>query len=148
METGNGNWKLQKWKCNLLAVVVIQMLLVFVPRHPSALLPPVFVFPCVHSVMCDSSVFLIWVIVYVLSIFYSPYLVTSRFCSPIKWNAFLYILHSNSVLWRQGCRTAILRRYCTIQRASALRYGTAVLATIFLMQGCCVATYNSSQCYI
>ena len=31
--------------------------------------------------------------------------------------------------------------------ASALLYGTAVLATIFLMQGCCVATYYSSQCY-
>ena len=29
--------------------------------------------------------------------------------------------------------------------ALALHYGTAVLATIFLMQGCCVATYYSSQ---
>ena len=36
METRNGNWK-GKWKRNLLAIVVIQMLLVFVPRHPSAL---------------------------------------------------------------------------------------------------------------
>ena len=34
METGN--WK-RKWKHNLLAVVVIQMLLVFIPRHPSPL---------------------------------------------------------------------------------------------------------------
>ena len=34
-ETGNGK---QKWKCNLLAVVVI----VFVPGYPSALPPPVF----------------------------------------------------------------------------------------------------------
>ena len=70
----------------------------------------------------------------------------------LKWDEFLYILHFNSVLWRQGCSTLILRRYCTIQQfsrggASALHYGTAVLATIFLMQGCCVATYYSSQCY-
>ena len=68
----------------------------------------------------------------------------------LKWDEFLYILHFNSVLWRQGCSTLILRRYCTIQQfsrggASALHYGTAVLATIFLMQGCCVATYYSSQ---
>ena len=37
LETEIGNRK-QKWKCNLLAVVVIQTLLVFVPMHPSALL--------------------------------------------------------------------------------------------------------------
>ena len=36
LETETGNWK-RKWKRNLLAIVVIQMLLVFVPRHPSAL---------------------------------------------------------------------------------------------------------------
>ena len=44
METGNGNWKQNKWKRNLLAVVVIQKLLLFVPRHPSPRSPrlPVF----------------------------------------------------------------------------------------------------------
>ena len=63
----------------------------------------------------------------------------------LKWDEFLYILHSDSVLWRRGCHTVILRRYCTTQKFSgggalALPYGTAVLATIFLVQGCCVAT--------
>ena len=47
-------WKLEretenKWKCNLLAVVVIQMLLVFVPRHPSALPSSSF---CLHPQLC------------------------------------------------------------------------------------------------
>ena len=45
METGNENQK-QKLKTEMemqpLAVVVIQMLLVFIPRHPSALPSPVF----------------------------------------------------------------------------------------------------------
>ena len=49
----------QKWKCNLLAVEVNQMLLVFVPRHPSALLasnfyPPV-VMQCAHLGHCSCS---------------------------------------------------------------------------------------------
>ena len=49
-------WKLKtETKYNLLAVVVIQMLLVFVPRHPSALPASKFrhCLPQLYSVMCS-----------------------------------------------------------------------------------------------
>ena len=65
LETETGNWKL-KWKHNLLAVLVIQMLLVFVPRHPSALAASSFCLPH-RPQLCDCLVFLTWFIVYVLS---------------------------------------------------------------------------------
>ena len=55
METGN---RQQKWKRNLLVLVVVEMLLVFVPRYPTT--------TPTCSVMCDCLVFLTWVIVYVL----------------------------------------------------------------------------------
>ena len=64
LETETGNRK-QQCKCNLLAVV-IQMLLVFAPRHPSGLPSSSFCVRCPScSAMCDCLVFLTWVIVYV-----------------------------------------------------------------------------------
>ena len=60
MDTGN---RKQKWKCNLLALVVILMLLVFTSSHPNAVPSPVFALATPScSVMCDSLVFLTWVI--------------------------------------------------------------------------------------
>ena len=62
LETETGNRK-QKWKRNLLALVVVEMLLVFVTRHPIALFSTT---APTSSVMCDGLVFLTWIIVYVL----------------------------------------------------------------------------------
>ena len=53
METGNGNWIL-KTEMETRALVVIHMLLVFIPRHPSALQSPAFALATPScSVMCD-----------------------------------------------------------------------------------------------
>ena len=70
----------------------------------------------------------------------------------LKWDELFSFIFCILIQYYGGRAAALQYSGGTVQvqqfsggGALALHYGTAVLATIFLMQGCCVATYYSSQ---